>query len=108
MQAANYGDGIANEKTDRSINLEAGGHVFRSRRQGHVMVDLRAHGVTAAGAVQVNLAPALLVEAALARREGVLASNGALVAYTGAYTGRAPKDKYIVAEAGSKDQIAWG
>jgi phosphoenolpyruvate carboxykinase (ATP) len=72
------------------------------------MLDLRAHGLINPGAIHANLSPAALVEHALARDEAVLAGNGALVAYTGAYTGRAPQDRYLVAEPPSKEQIWWG
>jgi phosphoenolpyruvate carboxykinase (ATP) len=59
-------------------------------------VPLEAHGLYNPGPVHWNIHVALLVEKALARGEGVLATNGALVAYTGSRTGRSPKDKYIV------------
>lgn len=49
-----------------------------------------------------------LVEKVLERKEGILSSTGAVRATTGKYTGRSPKDKYIVEEAGSKDKIEWG
>ena len=38
----------------------------------------------------------------------MLTVDGALCAETGKYTGRSPKDKYIVEEASSKDKIDWG
>lgn len=41
-----------------------------------------------------NLSVAQLVESSIARGEGRIASNGALVAYTGARTGRSPRDKF--------------
>jgi phosphoenolpyruvate carboxykinase (ATP) len=72
------------------------------------MIDLRAHGLNCTGTVVANLAPPLLVELALARREGVLADNGALVTYTGTHTGRAARDKYVVREEESRDQVEWG
>jgi phosphoenolpyruvate carboxykinase (ATP) len=71
------------------------------------MIDLRTHGLNCTGQVHSNLAPPLLVEMALERREGVMADNGALVAYTGTHTGRAARDKYVVREAASKDHVAW-
>ncbi len=55
-----------------------------------------------------NLAPARLVELALARGEGHLASNGGLVCRTGDRTGRSPKDKYLEDEASSTSKIWWG
>ena len=71
------------------------------------MVDLQAQGLTTSGCVYRNLAPAELVEMALARGEGKLADNGSLVAYTGTHTGRAARDKYIVREPSSQAQIDW-
>ena len=55
-----------------------------------------------------NLAPARLVELALARGEGVLASNGALVCKTGDRTGRSPKDKHLEDVSSYHDKIWWG
>ncbi|GIN38851.1 phosphoenolpyruvate carboxykinase (ATP) [Heyndrickxia sp. FSL K6-6286] len=49
-----------------------------------------------------------LVEKVLQRKEGKLTSTGAVCAETGKYTGRSPKDKYIVEEASTKDLIDWG
>jgi phosphoenolpyruvate carboxykinase (ATP) len=72
------------------------------------MLDLGAHGLRYPGPVHHNLAPAALVEHALRRGEGTLADNGALVAYTGAITGRSPRDRYIVAQPPSQGQIDWG
>lgn len=55
-----------------------------------------------------NLSPAILVEEALKRNEGQLTETGALLVKTGKYTGRSPKDKYIVDSDGVHDKIAWG
>lgn len=42
------------------------------------------------------------------RNEGKLTSTGAVSASTGKYTGRSPKDKFIVKETSVADKIAWG
>lgn len=55
-----------------------------------------------------QLAVPQLVEKVLKRGEGILTSTGAVRADTGKYTGRSPKDKYIVEEASTKDFIDWG
>lgn len=55
-----------------------------------------------------NLSVPKLVEKILARNEGVLTSTGAVRATTGAYTGRSPKDKFIVKEENSEHKIDWG
>ena len=60
-----------------------------------------------AASVQRNLSNAELVEQAILRGEGVLASNGALVAKTGKFTGRTPGDKAVVREPGSEENIWW-
>ncbi|EEG76566.1 phosphoenolpyruvate carboxykinase (ATP) [Dethiobacter alkaliphilus] len=56
---------------------------------------------------QRNLSVMQLVDAALAGEEGVLTSTGALRALTGEYTGRSPKDKFIVDEPSIRSQIDW-
>ncbi len=58
--------------------------------------------------VHTNLPVAQLVESALLRGEARLAANGAIVATTGARTGRSPKDKFIVDDAVTHGQIHWG
>jgi phosphoenolpyruvate carboxykinase (ATP) len=70
--------------------------------------DLRDLGIVHPGPVHANRPAAELVELALAREEGGLTADGALVAYTGSRTGRSPQDRYIVRESGSEGQIAWG
>ena len=61
-----------------------------------------------ASRTSVNLAPAELIEDAIRRGEGTLASNGALVCKTGTFTGRCPKDKYLEDTPGIHDKIWWG
>ena len=63
--------------------------------------------LSSAASVQRNLSNAELVEQALLRGEGVLASNGALVSKTGKYTGRTPGDKAVVREPSSEENIWW-
>ncbi|MCI2147144.1 MAG: phosphoenolpyruvate carboxykinase (ATP) [Clostridiales bacterium] len=65
-------------------------------------------GIIHPKAVYRNLSPADLTQAALRRGEGVLSDTGAIVVNTGKYTGRSPKDKYIVDSEGVHDQINWG
>jgi len=58
--------------------------------------------------VLVNAAAAKLVEAALRVKGSYLADSGALVVRSGAKTGRSPKDKRVVEEPGSVDNVWWG
>lgn len=61
----------------------------------------------AASQVHRNLSIDELIEKALERGEGVLAANGAFVSRTGKYTGRTPKDKYVVRDAATESKIWW-
>ncbi|MFL6314015.1 MAG: phosphoenolpyruvate carboxykinase (ATP) [Terriglobales bacterium] len=55
-----------------------------------------------------NLHSGVLVEHAVRRGEGLLADNGALVAYTGKYTGRSVKDKFTVKDQITAELVNWG
>ncbi len=57
--------------------------------------------------VFTNLPINELVNEALARGEGELASNEALVVKTGARTGRSPKDRFIVRDEITETQVDW-
>ncbi len=69
---------------------------------------LDLHGLQQTGPVHWNLAAPLLSEHAIRRNEGQLAANGALVALTGARTGRSPKDKFIVRDSITDSTVEWG
>ena len=61
-----------------------------------------------ASKAHINLSPAELVEQAIMRNEGSLTSTGALAADTGEFTGRSPKDKFVVFDENTKDSVWWG
>ncbi|MGU3544964.1 phosphoenolpyruvate carboxykinase [Methylobacterium sp. A52T] len=71
-----------------------------------------AHGAEVAGfrdlkAVHWNFEAPRLYEEALSRKEAQLARGGALVATTGSHTGRSPKDKFVVRDAGTENEVWW-
>ena len=55
-----------------------------------------------------NMTPAELVEEAIVRGEGRLVDSGALAADTGEFTGRSPKDRFIVKDAITENTVWWG
>ena len=56
-----------------------------------------------------NASTPVLIEAALQRESGsFLTDTGALSVRSGAKTGRSPKDKRVVAEPSSEDNVWWG
>ncbi|TNE78591.1 MAG: phosphoenolpyruvate carboxykinase (ATP) [Bacteroidetes bacterium] len=61
-----------------------------------------------ASTAHINLTPAELVEHAILRNEGQLTDTGALAADTGEFTGRSPKDKFVVYDESTKDNVWWG
>lgn len=69
---------------------------------------LAALGFARTPHVHVHLSPAELVEAALRRGEGALTDTGALMADTGQFTGRSPKDRFIVQDDLTADGVWWG
>jgi phosphoenolpyruvate carboxykinase (ATP) len=55
-----------------------------------------------------NLTASELTEATLRLKQGVITDTKALAVDTGEFTGRSPKDKFIVLDNKSKDVIWWG
>ncbi len=64
-------------------------------------------GIKSAENVHYQLTPEELTEQTIARKEGVLNDTGALVIKTGEFTGRSPKDKYIVKDDLTSDAVHW-
>jgi phosphoenolpyruvate carboxykinase (ATP) len=69
---------------------------------------LQEHGIRNANFVFWNLGTAQLIEKAIQRREGLLASGGGLVVRTGDHTGRSPKDKFVVRDETTESTVNWG
>jgi len=66
---------------------------------------IKALGFGGNGKIHRNLPPAELIARSLARQEGILAANGALVVKTGEPTGRSPNDRSIVMESPADTEV---
>jgi phosphoenolpyruvate carboxykinase (ATP) len=68
---------------------------------------LEDQGITGVARVHYNYVEAALVEAAVARGEGRLGNGGAFLCSTGQFTGRSPKDKFVVRTPAVEKTIWW-
>ena len=68
---------------------------------------LEDQGISGLGAVYYNQIEPTLVEAAVVRGEGRLGKGGAFLCSTGQFTGRSPKDKFVVRTPSVEDTIWW-
>lgn len=69
--------------------------------------NLEQYGITTTGQAFWNLSPEELIEESVKRGLGVLADNGAICISTGKFTGRSPKDRFIVEDEMTKETVAW-
>jgi phosphoenolpyruvate carboxykinase (ATP) len=57
--------------------------------------------------IHYQLPAEVLTEQTLARQQGELNNTGALCVYTGRFTGRSPKDKFIVKDGSTSKYVHW-
>ncbi|MBL7762708.1 MAG: phosphoenolpyruvate carboxykinase (ATP), partial [Chitinophagaceae bacterium] len=69
--------------------------------------DLSITGISNTALIHYQYSPEDLVMEAIGRGEGVLNDTGALVISTGEFTGRSPKDKFIVKDELTADTVNW-
>lgn len=70
--------------------------------------NLEALGIKNTGTQFWNLTPEELIEQSIQRNQAVLNDTGALAVDTGEFTGRSPKDKFIVKDANTEHSVDWG
>ncbi|MES2552005.1 MAG: phosphoenolpyruvate carboxykinase [Pseudomonadota bacterium] len=68
---------------------------------------LETQGITGVAVAHYNYAEPALVEAAVLRGEGRLGRGGAFLCSTGQFTGRSPKEKFVVRTATTENTIWW-
>ncbi|NCI45703.1 phosphoenolpyruvate carboxykinase (ATP) [Sediminibacterium soli] len=64
-------------------------------------------GLSGSSQVHYQLSPSELTEQTILRAQGVLNDTGALCINTGMFTGRCPKDKFIVKDAITENTVDW-
>ncbi|MGB1318566.1 MAG: phosphoenolpyruvate carboxykinase (ATP), partial [Flavobacteriales bacterium] len=75
------------------------------KAEGATVADLGLKNVAAA---YWNLTPAELVEETIINGQGALTDNGALAVDTGEFTGRSPKDRFVVCDENTENSVWWG
>ncbi len=70
--------------------------------------DLKSIGLGKVATAYWNLQPSELIEETIRRKQGILTDTGALAIDTGEFTGRSPKDKFVVVDENTKDSVWWG
>ena len=71
-------------------------------------LELDSLGLNQVDKVHRNLSIESLIEETVKNGEGIIGPRGATIVDTGKFTGRSPKDKYIVNELSSSDKVWWG
>src|ERR1700740_2696589 len=69
--------------------------------------DLEKLGFSASTGLHYQLTPPELVEQTVLSGQGVLNDTGALCIRTGEFTGRSPKDKFIVKDVVTENSVDW-
>ncbi|MDP4587255.1 MAG: phosphoenolpyruvate carboxykinase (ATP), partial [Flavobacteriales bacterium] len=69
---------------------------------------LDAIGLGHIGTAYWNLTPAELVEETIIQGQGILSNTGALAVDTGKFTGRSPKDRFVVCDENTENTVFWG
>lgn len=70
-------------------------------------ISLEAYGIENAR-VRYQLSPENLHDITIKKGQGLEASSGALAVNTGEFTGRSPKDRFIVKDDITRDKVWWG
>ena len=70
--------------------------------------NLKELGLKDISKVHWNLSPSKLTEISIEKRMGRKANSGALAINTGKFTGRSPKDRFIVKDTLTESAVWWG
>jgi phosphoenolpyruvate carboxykinase (ATP) len=68
---------------------------------------LSSLGIDSSVNIHYQLSPGQLIEDSICMGEGMLSNSGALVVNTGQFTGRSPKDRFIIKDELTTDTVYW-
>jgi phosphoenolpyruvate carboxykinase (ATP) len=98
---------MPNLTDDQPAQCAAPGACIMTSGRVNPSCTLDTQGITGLGQVSYNDIEATLVHAAVTRGEGRLGLGGAFLCATGQFTGRSPKDKFVVRTPSVEDTIWW-
>ena len=78
-----------------------------TKNQTTKTISLDSYGINNAK-INYQLSPEELQKEAIGKQQGKLTNNGVLAINTGEFTGRSPKDRFIVKDDITKDKVWWG
>jgi phosphoenolpyruvate carboxykinase (ATP) len=78
-----------------------------TKNQTTKTVSLDSYGINNAK-IKYQLNPKELQKEVIDKQQGMLTNNGVLAVNTGEFTGRSPKDRFIVKDDITKDKVWWG
>jgi len=99
---------VKNGFSDRKGQRRDAGRRCMANVVGAPSGNLVESGIVTDATTYWNLDNLSLIELAVSRQEGFLTVDGALVTETGKRTGRSPKDKFIVNEPTTSQDVNWG
>lgn len=81
---------------------------MNSQNNGQERDLIKEIGLINPGRIYYNATPEELIEETIKRGQGHLSDKGALMINTGEYTGRSPKDRFIVSDKKTINEVNWG
>ncbi|KAG1651637.1 Phosphoenolpyruvate carboxykinase (ATP) [Nymphon striatum] len=82
-------------------------YLMNNSKKAPETVSLKSYGITHDN-INYQLSPDKLQEITIEKNMGKVASSGALAVNTGEFTGRSPKDRFIVKDDITEEKVWWG
>lgn len=81
---------------------------MNSNANQDVIEEFKQMGLGSASEIQYQLDSDHLIQEAVNNKEGVISDTGALMVDTGKFTGRSPKDRFVVKDGITENSVWWG